>query len=346
MRHDQLDANVLPPISGCTSWSPTSAARCTTSESTWRDQGPLWSESPGSRSRRRRRSTSGGGSSTWDLGDLPQVVESGDRALDVLAYPTLLDVGDSVALRVVTSPERAGTSDARWRAPVAAARRRADPSVRRGAAHQRRSVGAGACRDVGRRAGRRLHRRSGRPCAARARHAALDRSRLRRAAGRRCAAVTGPRPPGVDEGCVGRGRFGDGAVEAGRRCAPRPCVASVDDANLHLGRLVRPGFVLSTGLDQLDEIERYVRAIEYRLDHLAGAVERDQRRMARGASARTALSSRFVDRLPAGAATPEVLAVALAARGTARQRVRPAGRQCAAASARRDSSKALDGLNA
>ena len=38
-------------------------------------------------------------------GDLPRMVESADRALDVRAYPTLLDVGDSVSLRVVTTPE-------------------------------------------------------------------------------------------------------------------------------------------------------------------------------------------------------------------------------------------------
>ena len=55
---------------------------------------------------------------------------------------------------------------------------------------------------------------------------------------------------------------------------------SVDDANVHLGRLVHPGFVLGAGIDRLDDIERYVRAIVYRLDHLAGAGERDQRRMA------------------------------------------------------------------
>jgi ATP-dependent helicase HrpA len=55
---------------------------------------------------------------------------------------------------------------------------------------------------------------------------------------------------------------------------------SVDDANRHLGRLVHPGFVLGAGTDRLDDIERYVRAILYRLDHLAGAGERDQRRMA------------------------------------------------------------------
>jgi len=55
---------------------------------------------------------------------------------------------------------------------------------------------------------------------------------------------------------------------------------SVDDANRHLGRLVHRGFVLGAGLDHLDDIVRYVRAISYRLDHLAGAQVADQRRMA------------------------------------------------------------------
>ena len=54
---------------------------------------------------------------------------------------------------------------------------------------------------------------------------------------------------------------------------------SVDDAHQHLGRLVRPGFVFNTGIQQLPEIERYVRAILARLDGLAGTVERDRRRM-------------------------------------------------------------------
>jgi ATP-dependent helicase HrpA len=55
---------------------------------------------------------------------------------------------------------------------------------------------------------------------------------------------------------------------------------SVDDANRHLGRLVHRGFVLGAGLGRLDDIERYVRALVYRLDHLAGAQEADRRRMA------------------------------------------------------------------
>ncbi|MET0908632.1 MAG: ATP-dependent RNA helicase HrpA, partial [Ilumatobacteraceae bacterium] len=41
----------------------------------------------------------------WDLGDLPLVVETADDGLGVRAYPALLDVGDSVSLRVVTTPE-------------------------------------------------------------------------------------------------------------------------------------------------------------------------------------------------------------------------------------------------
>jgi ATP-dependent helicase HrpA len=38
--------------------------------------------------------------------------------------------------------------------------------------------------------------------------------------------------------------------------------------------------VRRAGTDRLPDVHRYVRAIEYRLDHLAGDVRRDQRRMA------------------------------------------------------------------
>jgi len=47
-----------------------------------------------------------------------------------------------------------------------------------------------------------------------------------------------------------------------------------------VARLVAPGFVRRAGTDRLPDLHRYVRAIEYRLDHLAGDVARDQRRMA------------------------------------------------------------------
>jgi ATP-dependent helicase HrpA len=72
------------------------------------------------------------------------------------------------------------------------------------------------------------------------------------------------------------------ATEASQRLArlrADSLQTSVDDANRHLGRLVHRGFVLGAGLERLDDIERYVRAITYRLDHLAGAQVADQRRM-------------------------------------------------------------------
>jgi ATP-dependent helicase HrpA len=84
--------------------------------------------------------------------------------------------------------------------------------------------------------------------------------------------------------------------------------ASVDDANAHLGRLVHPGFVLAAGIDRLDDIERYVRGIVYRLDHLAGAGERDRRRLAEIAP----LEHRYadiVDTAGPGKLSPELVEV-------------------------------------
>jgi ATP-dependent helicase HrpA len=55
---------------------------------------------------------------------------------------------------------------------------------------------------------------------------------------------------------------------------------TVADAEAHVDRLVAPGFVRRCGTDRLPDVHRYVRGIEYRLDHLGGDVARDQRRMA------------------------------------------------------------------
>ena len=57
----------------------------------------------------------------------------------------------------------------------------------------------------------------------------------------------------------------------------RPTVA---DAEAHWTDSSVPGFVRRTGADRLPDVHRYVRGIEYRLDHLAGDVARDRRRMA------------------------------------------------------------------
>jgi ATP-dependent helicase HrpA len=216
---------------------------------------------------------------SWDIGDLPRVVESTDRAMDVKAYPALLDLGDSVALRVVTTPElqqrimRAGVrrllllNGAPTRSSVVRKLDNAD----------RLAIAAGDI-DLGELSG---------DCVA----AAVDRvmgdhgslpwteaefESLRRAV--RDAA------PGMAANALHKAaRVIAVASEARDRLARLHAEAlrpSVDDANIHLGRLVHPGFVLGAGIDRLDDIERYVRALVYRLDHLAGAGERDRRRMA------------------------------------------------------------------
>ncbi|HSP27324.1 MAG TPA: DUF3418 domain-containing protein, partial [Ilumatobacteraceae bacterium] len=215
----------------------------------------------------------------WDVGDLPKVVESGDRALDVQAYPALLDVGDSVALRVVTTPElqaRVMRGGVRRLLILTSAPTRSS-IVRKVSNEDRLAIAAG---DI------ELGEVSG-DCVA----AAVDRvmsdhgslpwteaefEALRRAV--RDAA------PGLAANALHKvARVMAASTEASQRLSrlrADALRASVDDANRHLGRLVHRGFVLGAGLERLDDIERYVRAITYRLDHLAGAQAADQRRMA------------------------------------------------------------------
>ncbi len=207
------------------------------------------------------------------------MVESGDRDLDVQAYPALLDVGDSVALRVVTTPElqaRVMRGGVRRLLILNAAPTRSS-IVRKLSNDDRLAIAAG---DI------ELGELSG-DCVA----AAVDRvmtehgtlpwteaefAELRRAV--RDAA------PGLAANALHKAaRVVAAATEASERLAKlraEALRASVDDANRHLGRLVHRGFVLGAGVGRLDDIERYVRAITYRLEHLAGGQVADQRRMA------------------------------------------------------------------
>ncbi len=216
---------------------------------------------------------------SWDVGDLPQVVESTDRAMDVKAYPALLDLGDSVALRVVTTPElqqRIMRGGVRRLLLLNGAPTRSS-IVRKLDNADRLAIAAGDI-DLGEVSG---------DCVA----AAVDRvmsdhgslpwneaefESLRRA-------VRDASPGLAANALHNAAKVIAAASETRDRLARLHAAAlrpSVDDANVHLGRLVHAGFVLGAGIDRLEDIERYVRAIVYRLDHLAGAGERDQRRMA------------------------------------------------------------------
>ncbi len=216
---------------------------------------------------------------TWDVGDIPRVVESTDRAMDVKAYPALLDVGDSVALRVVTTPElqqRIMRGGVRRLLLLNGAPTRSS-IVRKLDNVDRLAIAAGDI-DLGELSG---------DCVA----AAVDRvmtehgklpwteaefEELRRA--------VRDGAPGLAANALHKAARVIAAASEARdllaRLHAEALRPSVDDANLHLGRLVHPGFVLGAGIDRLDDIERYVRAIVYRLEHLAGAHDRDRRRMA------------------------------------------------------------------
>jgi ATP-dependent helicase HrpA len=54
---------------------------------------------------------------------------------------------------------------------------------------------------------------------------------------------------------------------------------SADDGRAQVRRLVRPGFVTATGLHRLDDVVRYLRGLDRRLDKLPDDPVRDQRRM-------------------------------------------------------------------
>jgi len=215
----------------------------------------------------------------WDLGTLDRVVEQrvGDGHV-VRAYPTLLDRGDSVALRVVDNESL-----------------------------QKRAMRGGV---------RRLLLMAAAPTSAKVERTLDQRVRLAVAAGTIPLAdlVTDAIEAAVDavlarhelpwdEGAFARieravraetpqlaadalAVAADVVAAAGRvlkRTAALPAeglAPTVADAEAHVGRLVSPGFIRWTGAARLPDVHRYVRGIEYRLDHLAGDVARDQRRMA------------------------------------------------------------------
>ncbi len=244
------------------------------------------------------------GITDWDLGDLPQVVETTDRAFDVRAYPALLDVGDSVALRVVTTPElqrRVMHGGVRRLLIINAAPSRS--AVERLLSNRDRLAIPSEMHlvdDCTAAAVDEVMRTHGSVPWTRAEFDEL-RGEVKRAVPGLAAAAMGRAVAVIAQATEARGRLARLHAEALR--------TSVDDANAHLGRLVRPGFVSASGIDRLDDLERYVRAINHRLDQLAGGVERDRRRMAEVVPVEQRYA-RIVDSLGPGQGSAELVDVA------------------------------------
>ncbi len=240
----------------------------------------------------------------WDFGELPRTVETDSAGHRVVGYPALLDDGDSVSIRVFT------TADLQARAMRTGVRRLMLLAVPVGVIRLSRTltdrqrlglattdvtpqelstdcVGAVADALVGEQAGvwdgvafDRL----------------VDQGRERLVS--EAATVLGLAADIVAKTAALR-------AELDRLAAPalRPSVA---DMRRQLARLVRPGFVTSSGARRLADIARYVAAVERRARSLPDDPARDQRRMAEV----TGLEQRYVtalERLPRGPAPVEVI---------------------------------------
>jgi ATP-dependent helicase HrpA len=88
--------------------------------------------------------------------------------------------------------------------------------------------------------------------------------------------------------------------------AAAPLQPAVADIRAQLDGLVHPGFVTETGQDRLPDLLRYLRAIEYRLERLPGAVHRDLEHMDRVQALEDELDRRL-EQLPADSVVPASL---------------------------------------
>ena len=215
----------------------------------------------------------------WDLGTLDRVIEHRASTGHVVrAYPTLLDRGDSVALRVVDNEAlqlRAMRGGVRRLLLMAAA---PTPAKLERTLDQRARLTIGASgiplgdliADCIEAAVDSVMSRSSLPWDDKA-FAALEHL-VHDDTPQLAADALGVAADIVAAAARVLKRTGALTAEA-----LRPTVA---DAEAHLERLVAPGLVRRSGAHRLPDVHRYVRGIEYRLDHLAGDVHRDQRRMA------------------------------------------------------------------
>ncbi|MDQ4084272.1 MAG: ATP-dependent RNA helicase HrpA, partial [Actinomycetota bacterium] len=81
---------------------------------------------------------------------------------------------------------------------------------------------------------------------------------------------------------------------------------AVDDIRAQLDGLVHPGFVTATGQERLPDLLRYLRAVEHRLDRLPAGVHRDLDLTERVQALEDVLDERL-EALPTGARVPEAL---------------------------------------
>ena len=247
---------------------------------------------------------------TWDIGELPRVVDTIAGGHPVRGYPALVDEGETAGVRVLASePDQAPAMAAGTRRllllAVPTARREAERRLRRIpalAAVPARYPGVDALAD---------------DCAA----AAADRI---------VAAEGGPAwdATGFDRlAAAARTRLGPLAagaaaqagdlvaaalaLEARLAAAGAPALApAVADMRAQVRSLVAPGFVSRAGLPRLRDIGRYLEAVRHRLDKLGERSARDRDLMLRAQALEHAYTDARDALAPERRRAPDVVDVA------------------------------------
>jgi ATP-dependent helicase HrpA len=246
---------------------------------------------------------------SWDFGDLPAIVESHDGGVAVRGYPALLDVGDSVSIRVVTSAElqaRVMRTGVRrlllLTVPVSKRAMERDLTNQRKLAIARCGVAP-------------LDELEGDCLTAAADRVLADHGGATWTADGFAALVAAAREDLAEHAADALRTAADICAAANdvtaaldRLVAPN-VAAGARDARAQLSRLVRPGFVTSTGLTRLHDLVRYVKAIGLRLDKLPEDTHRDASRLREIVPLEQRYST-LMQRLPREAITPEVIDVA------------------------------------
>ena len=245
---------------------------------------------------------------TWDFAALPRLVEAVRDGHAVRGYPALLDDGDSVSIRVLTNPA------IQERVMRTGVRRLLLLAVPVGRKVVERDVTNEVRLAIGRRSGITLAGLVD-DCTTAAADRVIDEHRsvpwdedgflaLRERARSDL--------PDIAAGAMATaGRIIVAAAKVeGRldRLVAPALQPAVSDARAQLARLVRPGFVAASGVRRLDDVLRYVSAIDRRMERVTADTGRDRQRM----DEVNALERRYeqlLRKLPRSAVTSDVVEV-------------------------------------
>ena len=249
------------------------------------------------------------GITSWDVGDLAAEVSVERNGVMVRAYPALLDDGESVSLRVFSTPElqhrvmRGGVRRLLLLA-VPVRRRAAESGLDTG-----RRLAVAACAELGVTMDGLVDE-----CTIAAADALLSEFGVPRTAAGFEDLVTSARDrlPSATAGAVVLAAdvcvAASAVLERLARLTAPSVADGAADAAAQLRRLVRAGFVTGAGSKRLPDVVRYVSGIDHRLARLPEDPTRDRRRMADV----TPLEHRYrrlVRRLPEGPVSAEVIDV-------------------------------------